>query len=185
MALQPVKNGQITTKKSRKRNSDNRMIQAEPGEMSRFIRHSLWSYYEEPIDISDPKQVEQRINDYFQHCMEDDMKPTVMGICNSLGITRATFHEWCSGGRRADTHVDIIRKAKNFLEEMMESYMLNGKINPVTGIFLLKNNFGYQDKQEVVLKPSMDLGEETSPEELKHKYLEATGQIVGECEEIG
>lgn len=150
----------------------------EPGEMSRFIRHSLWSYYAEPIDISDPEQVRRRIEDYFHHCMEDDMKPTVMGICNSLGISRATFHEWCTGGRRGGSHVDIIKKAKDFLEEMMECYMVNGKVNPVTGIFLMKNNFGYRDQQEVVLKPSMDLGDEVSPEDLQHKYLEATGQVI-------
>lgn len=173
----PAKNAQINTVPDERRRLD-KSVMVESGEMSRFIRHSLWSYYAEPIDLNDPKQVERRIGEYFDHCMEDDMKPTVMGICNSLGISRATFHEWCTGGRRGGAYVDIIKKAKDFLEEMMESYMVNGKVNPVTGIFLLKNNFGYRDQQEVVLKPTMELGEQTSPEDLQQKYLEATGVVI-------
>lgn len=95
----PAKNAQINTVPDERRRLD-KSVMMEAGEMSRFIRHSLWSYYAEPIDLNDPKQVERRIGEYFDHCMEDDMKPTVMGICNSLGISRATFHEWCTGGRR-------------------------------------------------------------------------------------
>lgn len=52
--------------------------------------------------------------------------------------------------------------------------MQNGKINPVSGIFLMKNNMGYQDKQEYVLTPNNQLGEATSAEDLQKKYLEDT-----------
>jgi len=31
--------------------------------------------------------------------------------------------------------------------------MQNGKVNPVSGIFLMKNNFGYQDKTEIAIEP--------------------------------
>ena len=54
----------------------------------------------------------------------------------------------------------MIKKAYGFLEEMWESYMLNGKINPVSGIFLSKNLFyGYADKQEFVLTPNNGVSE--------------------------
>lgn len=42
--------------------------------------------------------------------------------------------------------------------------MLNGKINPVSGIFLMKNNFEYQDKSEVVLTPNNPFGDEVPTE---------------------
>ncbi len=51
--------------------------------------------------------------------------------------------------------------------------MQNGKINPVSGIFLMKNNFGYADKSEVVLTPNNPLGESRSQAELEQKYLDA------------
>jgi hypothetical protein len=56
---------------------------------------------------------------------------------------------------------------------MMEGYMQNGKINPVSGIFLMKNNFGYTDKQEVVLTPNSPLGDQKSDAELEQKYLDS------------
>ena len=50
--------------------------------------------------------------------------------------------------------------------------MQNGKINPVAGIFLMKNNMNYTDQQEVILKPDSPLGEASSAEDLRKKYLE-------------
>jgi len=55
-------------------------------------------------------------------------------------------------------------------------YMQNGKINPVAGIFLMKNNMGYADKQEVVLTPNQQLGDQVPAEDLEKKYLE---DVVG------
>jgi hypothetical protein len=54
----------------------------------------------------------------------------------------------------------------------MEDFMQNGKINPVSGIFLMKNNMGYTDQQEVVLTPNNPLGEKTSERQLRDKYNE-------------
>lgn len=126
----------------------------EPGDNSRFIRHALATYNLPPIDISDSKQVEERIAWYFNHCFESDMKPTVKGLCNAVGISRDTLSKWNRGVTRDSTHSYIIKKAYDFIEELWEDYMLNGKINPVAGIFLAKNNFGYSDSQELVLTPN-------------------------------
>ena len=62
--------------------------------------------------------------------------------------------------------------------------MLNGKINPVTGIFMLKNHFGYRDQSEVVLTPNANpLGNEPDTEALKQKYLDATYNIADDTAE--
>jgi hypothetical protein len=46
--------------------------------------------------------------------------------------------------------------------------MTNGKINPVSGIFLGKNYFGYQDKQEYVVTPNTVAHE--TPDVIEAKY---------------
>ena len=69
---------------------------------------------------------------------------------------------------------NLIKKAYQVLNAQMENYMQNGKINPVAGIFLMKNNMGYVDKQEMVLTPNQQLGDQVSPEDLQRKYLEDT-----------
>jgi hypothetical protein len=35
----------------------------------------------------------------------------------------------------------------------------------------MKNSFGYKDQQEVVVTPQTPLGEQTSAEELRDKYI--------------
>lgn len=145
----------------------------EPGDNTRYLRHALTTLNMPPIDISDSKQVENRLQWYFAHCADNDMKPTVNGMCNALGIHRDTLATWRTGEYRSNTHQGIIQKAYRLLEELWEDYMLNGKINPVSGIFLSKNLFyGYSDKQEVVLTPNNPLGEARDPKEIEAKYAE-------------
>ncbi len=143
------------------------------GDNTRFLRHALTAVKLPPIDISDATQVEERVNWYFQHCLDNDMKPGVTGLCNALGISRMTFNNWEQGRKGAirGKHMEIMQRAKSIIEEMMEQYMMNGKINPVSGIFLMKNNFdGYYDRQVVVLSPGNPLEPEKNKEELERQY---------------
>ena len=111
----------------------------EPGDNSRFVCHALLSASLPPIDISDAEQVQERIMWYFNQCQRDDVKPGVAGLCNALGVSRQEFYNWSVGNNRAATHTAVVQKAKRILEEVWECFMLQGKINPVTGIFLGKN----------------------------------------------
>lgn len=83
---------------------------------------------------------------------------------------------WCNnhpeGRKLSDSTRDTIKKARDLINAQMEDFMQNGKINPVAGIFLMKNNMNYTDQQEVVLRPDNPLGEQKDPEALRRKYLE-------------
>ena len=153
---------------------DNGML-TTPGDNSRYLRHALAAWNLPPIDISDVTQVEERIQWYFNHCATDDMKPTVNGLCNALGISRDTLCQWKNENTRASSHSDTIKKAYKILEQMWENYMMNGKINPVAGIFLGKNMFGYQDKQDIVVTPNNPLGDSADPSTIAQKYAELPG----------
>lgn len=126
----------------------------EPGDNARFIRHALVAWNLPPIDISDPKQVERRIGEYFQYCADNDRKPQIVGLCNWLGINRDTLNSWVRGETRTATHTDIIKKAVSMIEEMWADFMQSGKLNPATGIFLAKNWYGYKDVADVVVTPN-------------------------------
>lgn len=146
----------------------------KPGDNARYLRHALVTLNLPPIDIADEKQVEERINWYFVHCIENDMKPTVKGLCNALGIARQTLNTWNNEQYRGFTHSALIKKAYGLMEELWEDYMLNGKVNPVSGIFLGKNNFSYKDVQDIVVIPNNPLGEVQDPATIQQKYLEGT-----------
>lgn len=57
------------------------------------------------------------------------------------------------------------------MENQWETYMNSGKINPVSGIFLGKNNYGYQDKTEYVLTPNTQNDSDYDAEDIRQRYL--------------
>lgn len=125
-----------------------------------------------PINISNVEEVQERLEWYFDFCEDEGMKPTVTGMCNALGIDRKTLLRWEKGEYRAGTHQALIVEYKRMLEEFWEMQMINGKINPVSGIFIGKNHFGYADKQEVEIAPRNPLGEVTEEDRrrIEEKY---------------
>lgn len=142
----------------------------EPGDNARYLRYAMASLDLPPIDISDEKQVEKRIYDYFRFCIDNDRKPNMVGMANWLGVSRNTVNTWKRGDYRSETHSDAIRKACNMLEELMVDYLQNGKVNPASGIFLAKNMFQYKDVQDVVVTPNNPLGDSIPAEVIEDKY---------------
>lgn len=149
----------------------------KPGDNSRYLRYAMVSLDLPPIDISDPDQVQNRINEYFLFCIENDRKPNMIGMANWLGVDRDTVKTWKTGEYRSATHSAVIKKAVNILEELWVDYMQNGKVNPASGIFLGKNMFGYKDVQDVVLAPASPLGEAPDQKALESRIV---GSVVEE-----
>lgn len=152
----------------------------KPGDNARYLRYAMVSLSLPPIDISDPAQVESRIMEYFEYCAINDRKPNMRGMGNWLGVDSTTVNSWKRGEYRTETHSPLIKKAVDILEELWLDYMMNGKVNPGSGIFLGKNLFGYKDIQDVVLTPNKPLGADAEPEMLD-RYK---GAIPGTIAEI-
>lgn len=141
----------------------------EQGDNTKYVNHMLSVMRLPRIDTTDPQQVQTRIDEYFELCTINDMKPTVKGFCNALGIAKQTLWGWKTGARRADTHEEIILRAYDGLEALWEDYMQNGKINPMAGVFLGVNNYGYKDVKQVNLTPVV----QNEPEAIDLVALEA------------
>lgn len=150
-------------------------VQAEPGDNRKYLEHNLKMWNWPQVNMKKPEDVLERVTLYFQTCADDDMKPSVAGLALAFGIERNTLWKWINGVQSdyiPSESRNMLKKAYQILNVQMENYMQNGKINPVAGIFLMKNNMGYQDKQEVVLTPTQQLGEQVPAETLEKKYLE-------------
>ena len=146
----------------------------EPGDNTRYLRYARVSLSLPPIDISDAKQVEQRINQYFDFCEDNDRKPNMIGMGNWLGVDRSTLNSWKRGEYREDTHSPVIKKAVDILEELWVDYMQNGKVNPASAIFLGKNMFGYKDVQDLTIQPKAGITDESAVN-IAEKYAELPG----------
>ena len=141
----------------------------ERGDNSKYLQHALVVRGMPAIDLANPKDVERRIDWYFNQCIEDDMKPSVKGFCNALKISRSTLWNWRTGAFRAGTHEEVIVRGYDVLEALWEDYMQNGKINPMAGVFLGVNNYGYKDVKQVNVTPVTD----SQPERLDVAAIEA------------
>lgn len=151
----------------------------EPGDNQKYISVSLKLFNLPAIDLRNPEQVQARLNEYFNIQFEADLKPTVAGMAMALGIDRRRLWEIRSGNYHTSNGLadlptlttDSIKKAYDFMENLWENYMQNGKINPVSGIFLGKNNFGYQDKTEYVVTPNVHNDSDYNAEDIRARYL--------------
>lgn len=135
----------------------------DPDVQQNIMQQSLTLMNLPDIDLTDVEQVQDRINFYFQLVTGNGNRPTVAGLGLALnGMSRQQLWEIRTGNYRREsptlglpkTVSDAIKKAYKIMEELWENYMQTGRINPVSGIFLGKNNFGYQDKQDVVITPN-------------------------------
>ena len=128
------------------------------------------------IDVNNPEQLQTRVIEYFKLCADHDMKPGVAAVGLAIGLDRRRLWEIRSGNTGRNVNIpqeckDIINGVYDSLEVLWEGYMANGKINPVSGIFLGKNNFGYADKQEYVLTPNQ-ANTTIDPTTIEQKYAE-------------
>lgn len=169
-----TKVGEQIAKRKRPDRSEAQSVQTEPGDNRKYILHSLRLADLGKVDLTSVDEVAQRVTTYFQICSEDDMKPSVAGLALALDIDRRYLWEIREGKKGKNPEVaDTLKKAMKILDLQMVDYMQNGKINPVSGIFLMKNNFGYADKQEVVLTPNNPLGDTKDTKALEEKYIDS------------
>ena len=151
----------------------------EPGDNQKYMSVSMKLFSLPAIDLHKPELVQERLELYFKIHFDTDLKPTVAGMAMALGVNRRRLWEIKTGALvGGTTPIDLpqetlvaIKKAYDFMENLWENYMQNGKINPVSGIFLGKNNFGYQDKTEYVVTPNVNNDSDYSAEDIRARYL--------------
>lgn len=161
-------------------------LNLDAGDNTKFMEVQMVLFNMPNIDLDNVEEVQQRLNDYFALYTSRDMKPTVAGMALCLnGMNRRTLwaivNDAPTGGAGYKTALPpevahAIKKAYFLLENLWESYMNSGKVNPVAGIFLGKNNYGYQDKTEYVLTPNQQNDSDYSADEIRERYIASDQQ---------
>lgn len=146
----------------------------EPVDNTKYIKFAMSSWNMPKVNIENPKEVEERINWYFQRCCDNDMKPGVVGLSNALGVTRQSLWNWKEGITQSSNKesIELVQRAYITLEELWEDYMLNGRVSPPNGIFIGKNHFLYKDTQDVVISPKNDAESEMAANDIAKRYIE-------------
>ena len=166
-------------KQRRPKKSELMKPHVNPGDNARFVRHNLELMKWQRPNMQNVEAVRNRITEYFELCEQNDMKPSVEGFALSFGIDRKGMWRWANRVDCSNIPEEVSRMlniAYSTLNSIMVEYMQNGKINPVSGIFLMKNNMGYTDQTEIVVTPNNPLGAEQSAEDIQKRITD--GVIV-------
>lgn len=190
-AVETVEDKKPVKKKGKPRGGNNwlkpeNMLSLEEGDNTRFMTVQMALLNMTEIDMESEVEVQERLNEYFALYAQYDMKPTVAGMAIALnGMSRQTLRaiakDLPTGSAGYKTALPqgvatLIKKAYFLLENLWETYMNSGKVNPVAGIFLGKNNYGYQDKTEYVLTPNQQSDNDYSADEIRERYIAADQQ---------
>ena len=87
----------------------------------------------------------KRVDAYFDFCIERKIRPTVGSLCVALKTNAQTLYKWKNGIDCTPKWSEVIQQAMQIIFASTETLMVHGKINPVTGIFLMKNQQNYKD----------------------------------------
>ena len=138
---------------------------------------------------------EAKIQMYFDECdgihLSDDIrhskdfKPipyTMPGICYYLGYSSRhalTAIENNTNGMKQLSNT--AKRARLRIEAQRNEYMLMGKVKEVSGIFDLKNNFGWKDDRQLVIDQTLTINNTLDDKQLDDRIkllLGETGNVV-------
>ena len=143
-------------KQQRKKRTD-KNLQVKEGDNTKILQYTLALSRLPKIDVNNPILVKQRIDSFFDICLQYDMKPAIASLALAFGIDRVTLFTWITGKVQTVKNPESLNTLKNaytIINSQYEIYMNSGKINPISAIFLMKNNMGYKDTTDYVISAS-------------------------------
>lgn len=139
-------------------------------EISRIVEESF-QYFDRKRPANN-EELRERLNAYFQQCIDTGQIPTVEDMALCLGVSRSILYNWEHRDKDVE-RAEIMRQAKEVLAGIDAKLVSEGKIPQVTYIFRAKNYFGMKDQTTLSWEQGGDRVEDQIDEErLRQKYLE-------------
>jgi hypothetical protein len=141
---------------------------ATPKDISKLTQYALGIYESTPPDLHNKEEVQAAIISYFNNCIESGIRPGNLGLYAALGMSRQDYHDTITGKNKSKVSpdcIDTMKKAVQAIGAFREGLALEGKINPVTYIFMGKNFDHLTDSQQIELTANPTNARQT-PEEI-------------------
>ncbi len=142
-----------------------------PEEMDNILEsvETIWKLPD--IDTHDEEQVSARLLWYLKHCKELHIRPSHAGLSAVLGgVHRTTIWRWANGEGNTPDICNMIKKMHQLITYALEAGALEGAIDRVITIFLLKNHSGYTDSQEFTIETKQQEFEEREMSDVLEEY---------------
>ena len=137
------------------------------------------------VDLNNLEAVQSTAERYLRSCQLSGIAPTMMALSAALGYCRKSLWQYISNNPETPSgrYLSILQTT---FAAILAQLGLTRNTSEAVSIFLLKNSGqGLVDRAEVDIsaKAESPLGEKTSTEELKRKYLEDAYGLYADDEE--
>lgn len=92
-----------------------------------------------PKAFKTEQDFKSKFDSYIDYCIKGERLANIAGFCVYADINRDTYYQ------QKEYYSDTFKRVENILED----YTINAKINDTFKIFYMKNKFSYKDKTEV------------------------------------
>lgn len=153
----------------RNNNLQNAGADASPELINNAIQNALDTFQAPTPDLHKPEEVRQAIINYFTSCQRNHVRPGNLGLYAALGMSRQDYNDVIRGKNKSKVSpaaIDMLKKANRAIGAYRENLALNGKINPVTYIFMGKNYDGLTDTQQIEVSAAPAPAATMTPEEV-------------------
>lgn len=133
----------------------------------KLLQETLQAYKKQKVNSE--QELLQRLDEYFTHCANGGIIPTVEEMALYCGYSVKGFWELERGNsmRLGLNASEIIKKAKGFLQAFDAKLVICGQLNFLTYCFRAKNYYGLVDRKELDVATSDPLGRKPTLEELE------------------
>lgn len=154
MVIEKAKNsrGSSTNNKS----ATSYMSQPNVQEFNRQMQKRIFnpSGIGRPYAFGSIEQFEKDVSDYFEVCNNTQTVPTITSLALWLRVDKTTIYEHANNSNSPFS--PILKNVITYCHSIIQNGTVEGKINPVTYIFISKNDYSMRDDKNITVTPNSD-----------------------------
>ena len=100
-----------------------------------------------PYAFSSIEELQKDMGEYFELCGNTQTVPTITSLALWLGVDKTTIYEHANNSNSPFS--TILKNTITYCHSIMQNGTVEGKINPVTYIFISKNDYSMRDDKNI------------------------------------
>ena len=138
------------------------MAQPRVKEFNKAMTNRLFNKRGRPPAFNSVEQLDGDIKSFLDLCEKTTTIPTVMGLATWLGVHKDTLYAHASNPNSIFS--DSVKSFIDLCHLSLENGTIDGKVNPVTYIFMGKNYFGLSDSKDIKVSATTSQGSPNAEE---------------------
>lgn len=107
-----------------------------------------------PYAFGSIEQFEKDVSDYFEVCNNTQTVPTITSLALWLRVDKTTIYEHANNSNSPFS--PTLKNVITYCHSIIQNGTVEGKINPVTYIFISKNDYSMRDDKNITVTPNSD-----------------------------